>query len=51
VDSKIFGGGIIAGGFLLILIYLLVANGDKTVAIFSTIGSNAIGGIKAFQGR
>jgi hypothetical protein len=44
-------GGVIAGIFLLILVYLLVSNSSGTVSILGTIGSNAISGIKTLQAR
>lgn len=44
-------GKIIAGIGLLIGIYLIVANADKSANIIQTVGQNSIAGIKTLQGR
>jgi hypothetical protein len=42
----------IAGGiFILIAIYLLVANGNQTVAVINALSSPTLQGIKTLQGR
>lgn len=44
--GKIFGGvGVLIG------IYLFVANGDKTVSIIKTLGTQGVEGIRTLQGR
>lgn len=42
---------LVTGAFMLIGLYLLVANGDKTVKIIDVIASNSTAGIKTLQGR
>jgi len=42
---------IISGIGMLILVYLLLANGSNTTNIISSIASNATTGIKTLQGR
>ena len=42
---------IFGGVFILITVYLLVFNGDKTVAIINALGTPTINSIKALQGR
>lgn len=44
-------GNIIAGGMVLIALYLALAHGNTTVRIIQTIAENTIQGIKTFQGR
>lgn len=42
----------IAGGiFILIAIYLLVVNGDKTVQVINALSYPTLQGIKTLQGR
>lgn len=42
----------IASGIgILIAIYLFLANGNNTVKIINSLGSNTISGIKVLQGR
>lgn len=42
---------IVSGIGFLIMLYLFLANGDKTVKIIETLASNSIAGIKTLQGR
>lgn len=43
--------GIFGGIFILIVIYLFVANGDKTVQIINALADPTIKSIKTLQGR
>lgn len=42
---------ILTGIGMLIGMYLLIANGDKTVKIIDTLAKNSTAGIKTLQGR
>lgn len=42
---------IIGSAFVLIGIYLFIANGDKTAKVINTLAYNSVEGIKALQGR
>jgi hypothetical protein len=48
---RVFMHKIIAGIGLLIFVFLIVANYKGATSVISTIGSNAILGIKTLQGR
>ena len=43
--------GVIGGAFILIAIYLLVYNGDKTVQVINALSGPTIQSIKTLQGR
>lgn len=43
--------GILTGIGLLIMIYLFLSKGDKTVSIIKAIAENTTAGIKTLQGR
>jgi hypothetical protein len=42
---------IVSGMGFLILVYLFLNNGQSTVSIIQTIGSNTTSGIRTLQGR
>ena len=43
--------GIAGGIFILIMVYLLVINADKTVAVISALADPTLTAIKTLQGR